>query len=471
MTDRFVSHYRIEHEIGRGGMGIVYRGLDTKLGRAVAIKVLPAEATADADRHRRFVREAQSASALNHPNIVTIYEIGEDAGTTFIAMELVEGTPLDHILREGPLPIATALDHAVQVAGALEAAHARGIVHRDIKPANIVVARDGRVKVLDFGLAKLIERSPTEATITSLGTIPGTILGTLAYMSPEQAEGRPVDARTDIFSLATVIYEMIAGRRPFTSPSDAGLVTAILRDQPPSLKTLREEVPSELQTILDRALAKDPAVRYPDGAAIRADLADALARVTRPRDAVWRRPALLLPVAALLLAVAAFAAWQLSAARQARWARDVAIPEIERLEKTERSLEAVRLARDAERYAFAEVARARDTWLRLDITTDPEGAEVWLRNYLDATGPWEAMGVTPLRSVPLPMGMYRLRVAKPGYEPLDIGYLPGRPAIKLTPTGSGEPGMVFVPGGRVSFGVAKPVVLGDYWVDKFEVTN
>ena len=466
-----ISHYRLEHELGRGGMGVVYRGVDTRLGRPVAIKVLPAEATADIDRHRRFVREAQSASALNHPNIVTIYEIGEDAGTTFIAMELVEGTPLDRVIAAGQLPVATSLDYAAQVAGALEVAHARALVHRDIKPANIVITPDGRAKVLDFGLAKLVARAPSEPTITAMGTLPGTILGTLAYMSPEQAEGRNVDARSDLFSLGAVLYEMIAGRRPFAGTSDAGLVTAILRDQPPPVAALRPGVPPDIERILGRALAKDPASRYSDAGAMRADLVAAHARLTRPPDAAWRRPAVLVPIALLLIAAAAAGIWQLVSVRRARWARDVAIPQIERLEQSERSLQAVRLARDAERYAPVEIARVRDTWLRLDITTDPDGADVSLRNYLDETGAWEPLGTTPLRGYPLPQGLYRLRISKSGYDALDIGYLPGRPPVTLTRTGSGEPGMVLVPGGQIGVGVAKPLDLANYWIDKFEVTN
>ena len=178
-----------------------------------------------------------------------------------------------------------------------------------------------------------------------------------------------------------------------------------------------------------------------------------------------------MPVALILIATAAAGVWQMVSVRRARWARDVAIPEIERLEQSERSLHAVRLARDAERYAPAEIARVRDTWLRLDITTDPDGADVSLRNYLDETGAWEPLGATPLRAYPLPQGFYRLRISKAGYDPLDIGYLPGRPPVKLTRTGSGEPGMVFVPGGHIGVGVAKPLDLPDYWIDKFEVTN
>ena len=466
-----LSHYRVEEEIGRGGMGVVYRATDTRLGRAAAIKVLPAESTGNAERTQRFVQEARAASALNHPNIITIYEIGEDHGNTFIAMELVDGTPLDKILARGRLPIATALDYATQVAGALAAAHARGIIHRDIKPANIVITPDGRVKVLDFGLAKLIERAPSESTLTAVETMPGIVMGTLAYMSPEQAEGRPVDARSDIFSLGAVIYEMLAGRRPFAGSSGAGLITAILRDEPPPLRTLRDDAPAAVVGIVERALAKDPAARYANAEIMRAELAEEHARLTRPRDAAWRRPSVLVPVALLLVVFAAYGAWQTMNARRARWAREVAIPEIERLDQTTQSLHAVRLARQAERYAPAEVARARDTWLRLDITTDPEGAAVALRNYLDEEGPWEPLGTTPLRSYPLPQGLYRLRISKAGYEPRDIAYLPGRPPVKLTPTGEAPPGMVFVEGSMVAMGAAPPVYVPNYWVDKFEITN
>src|SRR5260221_1875801 len=286
-----ISHYRIDAEIGRGGMGVVYRAVDTRLGRAVDIKVLPADAAADADRHRRFVREAQAASTLNPPNIVTIYEVGEDEGTLFIAMELVDGTPLDRLVAQGPLPVATALDYAVQIAGALAAAHASGIVHRDIKPANIVVSRYGRAKVLDFGIAKLIELSPTDATMTGFATTPGLVMGTAAYMSPEQAEGRPVDARSDIFSFGGVLYEMLTGRRPFLGTTQLAVVTSILRDQPPPVRDLRAETPRTIEPILRRALAKEPSARYPAATALRADLAAAHARLTRPAEAAWRRPA------------------------------------------------------------------------------------------------------------------------------------------------------------------------------------
>jgi dienelactone hydrolase/predicted Ser/Thr protein kinase len=470
--DRTLSHYRLEDELGRGGMGIVYRAIDTRLGRPVAIKMLPAEATADEERNRRFVQEARAASALNHPHIVTIHDIDEDAGTTFIAMELVDGTPLDRVIAGGPLPVAQAVEYAVQAASALDAAHAAGIVHRDIKPANIMITRDGRVKVLDFGLAKLIDRDQTGETRTALGTRPGIVMGTAAYMSPEQAEGRPVLAASDIFSFGAVLYEMLTGRRAFAGNSDIGLITAILRDQPPPLRGARPEVPVALQAIVDRCLAKDPLQRYQDAGALRADLVSVHAQLTRPAEAGWRRPRVLLPVAAVLVAIAAFGAWQTVQARRARWVQDEAIPELQRLQTSDRPLAALNRARDLERYAPGDVARVKDTWYGLTLVTSPDGADVQMKDYRDVDGPWLPVGRTPLQDMRLPWGYYRMRITKPGYLPVEIASasLP-RPPMTLVPEGDAPPGMVAVPGGPFSVGVAGTVTLADFWIDRLEVTN
>ena len=467
-----ISHYRIEGEVGRGGMGVVYRAVDTRLGRPVAIKVLPTEATADAERHRRFIREAQSASALNHPNIVTIYEVGEDAGTTYIAMELVDGTPLDRLLAQGPMPVVTALEYAVQIASALQAAHASGIIHRDIKPGNIVITRDGRAKVLDFGLAKLIERAPTEATISAVATEPSVIMGTAAYMSPEQAEGREVDARSDIFSFGAVLYEMLAGRRPFGGSTHVGVITAILRDQPTPLRTTRPDAPADIDPIIQRALAKDPAARYPDTAAMRADLAAAQAKLTHPADAAWRRPKVLIPVALLLAGAAAFGVWQTVQSRRARWARQIAIPEIERVQRTDRSLAALPLAREAERYAPDEVLRIRRGWTQFNLATEPPGAQVDVKNYVDVDGPWVSLGTSPIQNVLLPFGFYRVRVTKAGYVSLEFSSnASGRETRPLTRPDATPAEMVLVRGGPYSVGVANAVQLPDFWIDQHEVTN
>jgi tRNA A-37 threonylcarbamoyl transferase component Bud32/dienelactone hydrolase len=467
-----IAHYRIEAEIGRGGMGVVYRAIDTRLGRAVAIKVLPNDIRGDEERQRRFLREAQSASALNHPNIVTIYEVGEDGGTTYIAMELVEGSPLDRLLAQGPLPVATALDYAVQIASALAAAHAKGIIHRDIKPANVVITGDGRAKVLDFGIAKLIELAPSEATITSVPTKAGTILGTAEYMSPEQAEGQPVDARSDIFSFGALLYEMLAGRRAFGGSTRVGVITAILRDQPAPIRTVRADAPPAIDPILQRALAKDPAARYPDAGAMRADLAAAHARLTRPADAPWRRPVVLIPVALVLIAAAALGVWQVVQSRRARWAREVAIPEIERLQLTDRSLASMPLALKAERYAPGEVSRIRKGWTQFNLPTEPPGAQVEIKNYVDVDGPWVSLGTSPIENVLVPFGFYRVRISKAGYQPVELSSRSnGRETIQLTTPEATPAEMVFVRGGRYSIGVTKAVVLPDFWLDQHEVTN
>jgi eukaryotic-like serine/threonine-protein kinase len=466
---RVVSHYRLEEEIGRGGMGVVYRATDTRLGRALAIKMLPADATADPDRNARFVREAQAASALNHPHIVTIYDIDAAEGVTFIAMELVDGTPLDRLLAAGPLTIAQALEYGAQIAAALEAAHASGIVHRDIKPGNIMITRDGRVKVLDFGLAKLVERAPDEPTKTALATRAGVILGTAAYMSPEQAEGRPVDRRSDIFSLGGVLYEMLAGRRPFAGTSDIGVITAILRDTPTPVQSARRDVPAAVAAIVDRCLAKDPARRYQDAGVLGAALSGVLARLTRPGRA-WRQPVVLVPVALVLIALTAIGAWQIVQARRARWARETVIPEIVRIQE-EHPVKAIRLAREAEAYAPEDVARIRTPWYRMKLETDPPGATVSVRDYVDRDGAWYPLGETPLADRQVPFGYYRLRIVKPGFVPLEIatGML-GRPRVVLTPESANVPGMVRVPPGQHAFGNTS-VQLPAYWIGTHEVSN
>ena len=474
MSDKQVSHYRVGAEIGRGGMGIVYAAHDTRLGRAVAIKMLPAEATADPDRHRRFIQEARAASALNHPHIVTIHDIDEDDGTTFIAMELVDGTRLDRLIAQGPMPVTTALEYAAQVASALEAAHGSGIVHRDIKPANILITRDGRAKVLDFGLAKLVERDEAKDTMTGLDTTPGLIMGTAAYMSPEQAEGQPVTARSDIFSLGAVLYEMLSGRRPFAGDSDLGLITAILRDQPPALRSLRPDLPPDVQAIVDRCLAKSPDARYTDARTLKKDLDAAHAKLIRPAERSWRRPVVLIPIALVLLAGAIFGTWQTIQARRLRWVQQEAIPEIERLQMTDVTLDAMRLARQAARYAPDEIERVRLSWYPLNLETEPTGASVEIRNYMDVKGTWERLGETPLTGVFLPFGFLHVRVTKAGYAPAEITMAAAnRRVVTLVPESAAPPRMVLItpPGNVYAVGVAKQVALADYWLDKFEVTN
>ena len=252
--------YEIQTSLGAGGMGEVYRATDSKLGRDVALKVLPAEMAQDPERLGRFRREAKSLAQLDHPNIVTIYSVEECDGVHFLTMQLVEGQPLDRLIPEDGLPLAQIVEIASALGEALSAAHEKGIIHRDLKPANVMVSNAGRVKVLDFGLAKDVRGSNLgDATMTSASrTEVGVVMGTPAYMSPEQTSGRPLDHRTDIFSMGVLLHEMATGRRPFEGNSSAELVSAILRDNPPSVTDVRPDLPSDLARIVRRCLEKDP---------------------------------------------------------------------------------------------------------------------------------------------------------------------------------------------------------------------
>ena len=268
-----IAHYLVVERLGQGGMGVVYKARDTHLDRFVALKVLPPERVADPERKRRFVLEAKSASALNHPNIVHIYDIANVDGLDYIAMELVEGKTLGDVIGKQGLRTDQVLKYGLQVADALAKSHAAGIIHRDLKPNNIMVTDAGLVKVLDFGLAKLAEPSTDEFAETRTAAAPhteeGTIVGTVAYMSPEQAQGKPVDARSDVFSLGAVLYEMAMGKQAFARDSRLDTLTAILRDQPAPMPTT---IPAGLRAVIQHCLVKEAAQRYQQATEVRAAL-------------------------------------------------------------------------------------------------------------------------------------------------------------------------------------------------------
>jgi non-specific serine/threonine protein kinase len=295
VIDETVAHYRITSKLGSGGMGVVYEAEDTRLGRRVALKFLPTEMAQDTAALERFQREAQAASKLNHPGICTVYAIDQHDGQHFIAMELLEGETLAERVRRGPLDVTALLDLGVQIADALESAHAKGIVHRDLKPANIFVGPRGQAKVLDFGLAKIerprpaggeISEAPTAVQPNEL-TSAGTTLGTVSYMSPEQARGQLTDSRTDLFSLGTVLYQMAAGQLPFTGQTSAVVFEAILNREPPPLAQANPALPADLGRIVAKALEKDRTLRYQTATDLKTDLL----RLKRDMDSGGRRPA------------------------------------------------------------------------------------------------------------------------------------------------------------------------------------
>jgi eukaryotic-like serine/threonine-protein kinase len=320
MIGRTIAHYQIIEKLGEGGMGVVYKARDTQLDRLVAIKVLQADKISSPDRKLRFVQEAKAASALNHPNIVTIYDIGTEDGADYIVMEFVEGRTLDHLIPRGGLKLAKLLKYAIPMADGMARAHAAGIVHRDLKPGNIMIAepedgQPGGVKLLDFGLAKLSDlhdTSDSELTRPAPETEEGSILGTVSYMSPEQAEARKVDARADIFSFGAVLYEMATGQRAFLGRSKIATLAAILQGGPKPLAEIRPELPREFCRIVERCLRKDPAWRYQSAADLKISLSDLLREIesgvpaaaapAAPPRRAWRW------IAALLIGLAAGAA-------------------------------------------------------------------------------------------------------------------------------------------------------------------
>ena len=304
MIGRTIAHYTVLEKLGEGGMGVVYKARDTHLDRFVALKVLPADKVADPERKRRFVQEAKSASALNHPNIITIHDISEADGTVFIVMEYVAGKALADLIPRHGMRLGEALKHAIPIADALAAAHAAGIVHRDFKPGNVMVGADGRVKVVDFGLAKLADtgEAVSEDDVTAVAgdrprTAEGLVVGTAAYMSPEQAEGKKVDARSDIFSFGAVLYEMVTGRRAFQGDSQASTLAAVLRGDPKPATQVVEGLPAETDRVITRCLRKDPERRFQGMADLKVALQElkeesdsgTLAAPTHARRAARRR--------------------------------------------------------------------------------------------------------------------------------------------------------------------------------------
>lgn len=484
LAGRTLGHYRVQEQIGAGGMGVVWRALDERLERDVAIKVLPPGLLADEDARRRFRREARALAKLNHPNIATIYDVGEEDGLDFLVMEFVPGDSLADKLRTGPLAFREAVALGTEIAAALEEAHERGVVHRDLKPGNIVVTPKGRAKVLDFGLAKLLAHTDNADVTQSVGETRGPV-GTPLYMSPEQAQGKPVDSRTDLWSLGVVLYESMAGRAPFHGDSGLAIFHAITHDTPRPLREIRDGTPADADHIVCRALQKNLDQRYQSAAEMSRDLSAVLARLSSPAPPAAtpevRIPRTLAAVAALLLVLlVAAGAWFYHRMDKRRWAREQAIPAIAKLQQDDKSLAAFLLLQEAQRYLPGDpqlTQIAGSLTMPASITSSPAGATVEIQDYLSPQGSWYRLGTTPLQDIKIPNGYFRWKISKPGFR--DFVAAPRtfkQMNFALDMQNRAPQGMVWVSGGTwgdlVGFvGWVGPYNLPPFYLDKYEVTN
>jgi serine/threonine protein kinase/dienelactone hydrolase len=480
-----LSHYRLIEKIGEGGMGEVYLAEDTRLGRQVAVKVLPEKFFGDAHAQERFQREARSASALNHPHICTIYDVGEQDRHPFMVMELLRGQTLKERIGSGPLSKEELLETAVQIVDALATAHAEGIVHRDIKPANIFITERGDAKILDFGLAKVMRSDPGAEADTQAETAddrdltrPGTTMGTIAYMSPEQVLGKPLDARSDLFSFGVVLYEMATGTVPFKGDTLGSIFDKIVHQPPEPSVAGHPELPAALEAAISSCLEKDAEARAGSAKELRAELQRSLDELRGQAAAPARksrRPLVLGVVAIFAVGLAAVVLWNMSHSRRIQQAK-ATLPEIAELVGEGRGLEAYRLAESVEdllvddpefRELLSEIA------VEFTVETEPPGATVFSKPYDRPDAEWERIGETPIEGHRAPTVYTRWKLEKAGHETVVDVQIPGERDLEgsvwvseilkwtLTETGSAQEGMVRVP----------PTDLPAFWVDKYEVTN
>jgi eukaryotic-like serine/threonine-protein kinase len=493
--------YEIVAPLGAGGMGEVYRARDTRLERTVAIKILPAHLSSNPELHARFEQEAKAVSGLQHPNICVVHDVGSQGGVDFMVLEYVAGQTLDKLIPAGLGP-DLATKYAGQIAEALAHAHAAGIVHRDLKPSNIMVDETGLVKVLDFGLAKLAEPPSAKSDeVMTMATTPGMIVGTTAYMSPEQAEGKPINARSDVFSFGSVLYEMLTGKRAFEGQSSAALLSAVIKDDPKPLNQVQRDIPAEVRRIVTRCLKKDPAARYASGAELARELKSCRERLFPESGSMLsparlvnevQRPRVLVPLLLVVIMLAAGATWLVKHYRDARWAREVAVPEVSQLADQGKYGDAYAIALKAEKAIPSDPTLAK-LWpvisYQLSLETTPPGANVFRRDYANPSAAWEPVGTTPLKDSRQPRGMFVWKLEKPGFGTVlrtTIGLI-GRvfsvgesvqAAVTLDEVANIPPGMVrvspekypktlFVPG----YEGMPELALKDYWIDQYEVTN
>ena len=474
--------YEITSAIGAGGMGEVYRARDERLERDVAIKVLPPGVLTDDAARRRFRNEALALAKLSHPNIAAVHDVGEQDGSDYLVMERVAGQSLAEKLKSGPLPAQEVVSLGAQVAAALEEAHEQGVVHRDLKPANIMVTPKGHVKVLDFGLAKLLAPGrAADVTVSFLDTR-GPV-GTPLYMSPEQAEGKEVDPRTDLWSLGVVLYESLAGNAPFQGVSSLSILRAITEKTP---QPLPPQVPQGLRAIVERCLAKEREQRYQHAAEVRTALEALQAPAAKPWRFNLRQPAVVAAMVVVLIAAGVLGVRGYVRASRARWAEKVALPEVAELLDSDRLFAAARLFHEAEPYlqSSPETVRLQESLSATVkvIETAPAGARIYIRDYTDVedgddTTRWTLLGTSPMQTEQIPIrGFCLIRAVKEGFAPEEFVVSGPSTSVstQLHALDTTPEGMVWVTEAKRSYNASFPapaVDLPGYWLDRYEVTN
>ncbi len=473
--------YEIVSPLGAGGMGEVYRGRDTRLDRTVAIKVVSSARADDPQWRDRLEREARAISALNHPHICTLHDVGHQDGVDFLVMECLDGETLADRLHRDRLPLAETVRLAIQIADALADAHRHGLIHRDIKPANVFVTSRGDAKILDFGLARVAARDeaatgvPTTVELLTL-TADGAAVGTVEYMSPEQLRALPLDPRTDLFSFGALLYEMVTRERPFTGSSAIAVADAILHVEPRDIAD--PSVPGRLKALVRKLLAKDAAARCGSADEAKRELKAIEGSLGSRARSTSVRVATIAAVAAIVIALAA-AGWFWRRVARERWALQTAAPEIARLIDADEFVKAAALTREA-RAVLPNDPTLEKLWNRattdVSIATTPAGAEVSIRPYRSDPKAWQTLGKTPLKNVRVPTNDYVWRIEKAAFaSTISVVSTAAIGNVKLWPASTIPPDMVPVTAGGVSlawpFGLAEQTRVDDFLIDRHEVTN